>query len=168
MTIALLLSLVSIASCQPGEGPDIFPDEHTRKLARELDLTKVKEVYISGIGREVKVTDPKVIALIVEGFKTANTTNFTNKVDYIEVTGKDGEALISYRLSLQHFPEISPEMAEGLKAAGAELPGYTEWKERAAAEQKLIDKLLLLTPVFIAVLAIFIFKDKLKSIWRPR
>ena len=133
LTIALLCSLISAASSQ--DGPDIFPDEGTRKIARELDLGKVKEIYIVGEG-ETRVTDPKVIALIVEGLKTADTTRFSNQVDYLEVTGKDGSALIEYRCSLSHFPEISPELAKGLKAAGAEPRGYTEWKERKSKKRR--------------------------------
>ena len=154
LTVALLFSMISPAWSQ--DDPDVFPDEYTRKLAHELDLKKVKEVYIVS-EREVRVTDPKGIALIVEGLKTARTTNFSNKVDYLEVTGKDGNALITYTFSLRHFPELSPKLVEGLKAAGAEPPGWTEWKEREKAQQELKKRLLLfMPPCALAALLVFL------------
>ena len=159
LTIALLFSLSSPAFSQ--DSPDVFPDEHTRKLARELDLEKVKEICVRTEG-EKRVDDPKIIALIVAGLKTANTTNFSNEVDCLEVTGKDGNLLISYRFSLRYLDALSPELAEGLKAAGAEPPGWTKRKEAEKARQKLKQRLLQFAPfaALAALLTFLFFKRK--------
>ena len=169
LTFALFLTLVSPVSCQ--DGPDIFPDEYTRKIARELDLKTIKEIHIyvtSDKHWDLTVTDPKVIALLIDGFKTANTTNFSNKTDYVEVMDKNGDALISYSFSVRHFPELSPELVEGLKAAGAEPKGWQEWKEseqRAEALGKKVRELLIwaLPLAILSGLALFVFKRRTQA-----
>lgn len=163
LAITLLFSLISPAFCQ--EGPDIFPDEHTRKLARELDLKSVKKVSISGAGWDVTVTDPKVMTLLIQGLKTANTTNFSNKVDYLEVTDENGVVLIEYRFSVSHLPELSPELIEGLKAAGVAPHLWKEVEEAektAKMQREFIRRLLigLSSLALVAFLAFVVFMHK--------
>ena len=166
LTIAFFLSMVSPAFCQ--DGPDIFPDEHTRKIARELNLKSVKEIHIDAVTEKqwkITVTDPKVIALLIEGFRTAYTTDFTNKTDYMEVIGKNDGVLLSYRFSLSHTPELSPELIEGFKAAGVEPREWKEREQRDKSQKEMVRQLVTWAPplAFTALLALFIFKRRAKQ-----
>ena len=161
-----VLSLARPLFCQ--EGPGVFPDEGTRKIARKIDLKTVKGVYISALNGtqywDFMVTDPKVIALLIEGLKTAKTTNFSNQVDHIEVIDKSGRSLISYGFSLSYLPQLSPELIKGLKAAGVEPRAWKEMEQRAKAQQEVSERLPLFAPFvgLMALLAFFFFRRKHK------
>jgi hypothetical protein len=166
LSIALIFSLVSPALCQ--EKPEIFPpNEYTRRIARSLDLKLVKEVYILADSRgqswDLTVTDPKVIALLVEGLKYATDTNYLNQTDGVVVIDKNNKILLEdnfYLGSPSHA--ISPQFIEGLKAAGIE---PREWKEREAAakaEQELMRRLFIFGPPFtlVALFALFVLNRR--------
>ncbi len=160
----LVLSLVCPAFCQ--EGPDIFPNEHTRKIARELDLKSIKEirlyVHFDEQYDDIIVTDPQIIGLLIEGLKTANTTDFSNQVDDVEVIDKNDRTLLEDRFSMAYFPALSPELVKGLRAAGAAPRAWKEIEERAKAQQEMTERLLLFAPFMglMALLTFFFFRRK--------
>ncbi len=168
LAVALTLTLVSPAFCQPGL--EILPAEATRKAARELDLKAVKAVQLNvspdDRPQQITVTDPQTIALLVEGLKDATTTTFSNQVDSVEVVDKNDRVLVWDNFSMDYPSHaISPKFIEGLKAAGVE---PRSWKQRAAsvkAQREFVRRLLIFAPPFalLALFAFFIFKRKTRT-----
>ena len=165
--LALLLSLASPTFCQ--NAGEIFPDQYTRKKAQQVDLKAVKEVSLyldDGRQQALVVTDPKTIALLVNGLKDATETGISNQLSGVEATDKNGKSLVSANFSLD-FPShaLSPKFIEGLKAAGVEPRAWKEMEERRKAEELTKQRLFTFAPplALVALIAFLVFKRQVRT-----
>jgi hypothetical protein len=127
--------VLSLASCAVQD--EVFPpDNEVRDAAHALNLKDVKSIrldldygyipleyrYVSQ--QSIEVTQPGTIRALVEGLKTATSTNYGNQTSQVLVVGRNGDSLVYAEFSLvAPSHALSPEFVVGLRQAGVkEMP----------------------------------------------